>query len=203
MAMQIGINIPFGFYYIQRDYIDYIREHGDEHVPKADYEDEGRSQKFYCGPVMNEYGVNYYVPVSHEVANKGTMTVRDGDTEESYGTFILNEKSKKIGNLDFRFMIPCQDNELLTPYNPTKFGLQQLEFCQESKSEICTTAKFAYNNIRSGDYPFLTESAIDFDKVNDAMWAYEDEKMNRRLIKANTLVQNIKEPSIDDPNKSL
>lgn len=95
MSLPTDIDVPYGFYYIDRDYIDYLRKNGDEHVPKADYEDDDRSQKFYCGPVMNEYGVNYFVPVSHEVENKGTMSVRDKDTIESYGVFIQNEKGKK------------------------------------------------------------------------------------------------------------
>ena len=60
---------PFGFYYIDRDYIDAMRTTENPHVPNANYEDEGRARKFYCGPVMNQDGVDFYVPISHEVLN--------------------------------------------------------------------------------------------------------------------------------------
>lgn len=58
---------PYGFYYIDRGYIEYMQTPDNPHVPDANYEDCGRARKFYCGPVTNKQGVDYFVPVSHEV----------------------------------------------------------------------------------------------------------------------------------------
>lgn len=198
MSMPANIDIPFGCYYIDRDYLEYLHEHGDEHVPKADYEDEGRARKFYCGPVFNEYGVNYFVPVSHEL-DKNDMSVYDPETRtvEYYGMYIRDTDNNKIGNLDFRFMIPCQDNELLTPCTLSGHGAKQANACLAMRTHICKAAQSTYNNIETGDYPWLNANAIDYNNVNDAMWSYDDEKMTRRELIANQLASNIKTDNND------
>ena len=180
MAMKADEIVPFGCYYIARDYIDYLRENGDEHVPKADYEDEDRARKFYCGPVFTEYGVNFYVPVSHEI-DKGNMVIHDKETnvDEQYGLYLRNSTNEKIGNLDFRFMIPCSDNTLLTPCELANYGAMQANSCLQNQTAIRKTAEHTYSLIASGDYPQLAKTAINPDAVNDAMWSYDDTKLAR------------------------
>lgn len=180
MAMKADEIVPFGCYYIARDYIDYLREHGDEHVPRADYEDEDRARKFYCGPVFTEYGVNYYVPVSHET-NKENMVMHDKETnvDEQYGLYLRNSTNEKIGNLDFRFMVPCSDNTLLTPCELTNYGAAQANSCLQNQAAICKIAEHTYNLITSGDYPQLAKTAINLDATNDAMWSYDDTRLAR------------------------
>lgn len=197
--MNADEKIPYGCYYIERDYLDYLREKDNECIPRADYEDEGRCRKFFCGPVFDEYGVNYFVPVSHEIDSKGTMTVYDKETKstETYGLYLNDENGEKLGNLDFRFMVPCQDNELLTPYKPSGHGARQAEACKFSQNKICKEARLAYNNIMSGDYPDLTKGSVNFDKANDAMWDYEDEKWARRAQQAETMASNIRTTDYD------
>lgn len=171
-------NVPFGCYYIQRDYIEYLQEHGDSHVPNADYEDNNRAIKFYCGPVLTINRVNYYAPVSHEVESKDDMIACNNKTgrEVQYGVF-LSGKRDRTGNLDFRHMIPCQDNELLTPCeNLSPFGKTQERSCLAQKDKIQECARNVYDAVHFDLIPFLTRTCIDFEKVYDAACEYDDIK---------------------------
>lgn len=173
--------LPHGCYYIARDYLDFLREHDNEHIPRADYEDDNRARKFYFGPVINDYGVNYFVPVSHET-NKGDMCIFDKETKmhEQYGLYLMSDEGDTLGNLDFRFMVPCQDNNLLELFEPTGYGARQAEICHQMTKDICDTALHTYNLITSGDYPQLSKDAVDFAKANDAMYLYDDIKDKKR-----------------------
>lgn len=168
---------PFGCYYIKRDYIDFLRANDNEHVPRADYTDDNRAEKFYCGPVFTEDGVDYFVPVSHET-DKGEMVVYDKDINirEPYGLYLRTETGKIIGNVDFRYRIPCQDDELLTPCRLKGFGALQEKACKSIENRICTVAKNTHNNIKTNAYPWLTQTAVKDNNSNDSMWAYEDLK---------------------------
>lgn len=185
-------NIPFGCYYIDRNYLEYLHENGDERTPKSNYEDEDRARKFYCGPVYNDFGVNYYVPVSHET-EKNQMSVYDPETKtvEYYGMYIRNSNNQKIGNLDFRFMVPCYDDKLLTPCDLTGYGLEQNQACLKLQSTICKNAETTYKNIQSNDYPWLNESSVNYDNVIDTMWSYDDEKIKHRKLIAEQLAATI------------
>ena len=167
---------PYGFYYVDREYIEALASR-DEHVPKCDYEDEGRSRKFYCGPVTHEDGVDYFVPVSHQI--KGDMAIPgsryDTGVTEYYGLSIINENREKTGNLDFRFMIPVVNTEYLTSFEPKGFSAEQNTFCQTNKQMIQSMAHQTYGNIKAKNYDFLNGSAIDHDSVLSGAFDYDDE----------------------------
>lgn len=180
-------NVEYGLYYIDREYLDTLHE-ADSHVPKHDYEDEGRSRKYYCGPVMNEYGVNYFVPVSSQTT-KDDMVIPGSNyngMKEHYGIPLPDEKghSKGGGNIDFRFMIPCVNSELLTPMTPkSDFAKNQADFCMKNEKIICRAASETYRNIQSGDYSFLNHNSINQENVLDKVWEYEDILESRREAK--------------------
>ncbi len=187
---------PFGFYDIDREYLEALSK-ADAHVPKHDYEDEGRARKFYCGPVMNEYGVDYYVPVSSQIKEMKL------NKYENYGVQIQDKKGTICGNLDFRFMIPCVDNRFLTKHIANGFANEQEEFCKNKQALICREARYTFNNIQSGDYDFLNETAINNEAVTNAAWERVDqyearletekkrETMNKRSISADMITTNI------------
>lgn len=167
---------PYGFYYVDREYIEALASR-DEHVPKCDYEDESRSRKFYCGPVTHEDGVDYFVPVSHQI--KGNMVIQgsryDTGVTEYYGTSITDSNHNKTGNLDFRFMIPVVNTEYLTPFEPKGFSAEQNTFCQKYRKTIQNIAHQTYSNIKTKNYDFLNESAIDHDNALLGAFDYDDE----------------------------
>lgn len=188
-------DVSYGFYYIDRDYLEFLAKY-DDRVPKHDYEDEGRAKKFYCGPVMNANGVNYYVPVSHQVKQMKL------DNIENYGVPIKEPGQPATGCLDFRFMIPCTNADYLTSYEPKGFAVKQAEFCNKYKNYICKEAEATYNNILSGDYEFLNQTAIDDEKINDGMWAYEDLQETKQSQNTNETQVN-EEPSASNQTETL
>lgn len=208
---------PFGFYYLDREYIEAMQT-VDEHVPDANYEDSGRARKFYYGPVTNQDGVDYYVPVSHEIKDEMEIpgSKRNGFPEH-YGVNIRNEHKKKTGNLDFRHMLPCVDARFIRKISPNElsaFGKGQLTFCEADKNNILTTARNAYNNIQSHDYSFLNKTSVNYDNVIDAAWEHLDKVEEReisekrqtmadRVNKANMLAANINDTSSLDIDKTL
>ena len=202
-------NVKYGFYYIDREYLDKLHE-GDTHVPKHNYEDEGRSRKYYCGPVMNEFGVNYFVPVSSQTG-KDDMIIPGSaynGAVEHFGILLPDEKghSKGGSNLDFRFMIPCVNSELLTPMAPkSNYAKNQAKFCMSNEKRICREAYDTYQNIQSGEYSFLNESAINQQAVYDKMWEYEDILETRREIKEKRakMTARASETSRIAPNESV
>lgn len=203
---------PFGFYYLDREYIEAMQA-VDEHVPDANYEDNGRARKFYCGPVMTQDGVDYFVPVSHE--QKDTMEIpgsRKNGFPEYYGVSLYGNDKEKTGNLDFRHMLPCVDPRFIKKIDDnnelSNFGKEQFRFCRCSENRIRKTAQSAYNNIVSQDYPFLNKTSIDYETVLDTAWEHLDKieeceladkrkKMTDRANKADILAANINTPSDD------
>lgn len=193
---------PFGFYYINRDYIEAMHTTENPHIPNADYEDEGRARKFYCGPVMNQNGVDFYVPISHEVKeNMEIPGTRASGCPEYYGMSLRSKTGEKTGSLNFKYMIPCVDDRFLEKIDPEKmlssFGKAQCDFCKANESRIRNIAYDTYNNIVSNDYPGLTKDSVDFEAAQDEAWQHLDrveeqvaqermaqtEKMNARFEK--------------------
>lgn len=181
---------PFGLYYIDREYIEAMHA-ADRHIPNADYEDSGRARKFYCGPVMNQDGVNYYVPVSHEQKSMEIIGSRRNGFPEYFGLNMRDQNNEKAGSLDFRYMIPCVDERFLETIDPNqdlgKYGKGQAHFCQKYERTICNSARNAYENIQSCEYPMLKDSSIDFENAITAAWEHLDkveERENNKEKKA-------------------
>lgn len=201
-------DIKYGLYYIDREYLDKLSE-ADNHVPKHDYEDDGRSRKYYCGPVMDEYDVKYFVPVSSQT-EKNSMVIPGSaynGVTEYYGIPLPDASghNKGGGNLDFRFMIPCVNDELLTPMTPTSdFAKTQAAFCMKNEKIICRIASDTYQNIQSGDYDFLNNSSINQENVLDKMWEYEDILESRRNMAEKRAKMIVRASAADNitPNNS-
>lgn len=186
---------PFGFYYLDREYIEAMHTAENPHVPNADYEDSGRARKFYCGPVMNQDGVDYFVPVSHEIKDKmEILGSRANGFAEYYGIPLMNKDKEMTGNLDFRYMLPCVDNRFLTPINPDNdlgaYGREQAHFCTLIKNRICKNAQETYNNIQSGEYKSLTESSVNFEMALDDAWTYLDKVEEREKMTAKMAIRS-------------
>ena len=170
---------PFGFYYLDREYIEAMHTSENTHVPNADYEDSGRARKFYCGPVMYQNGVGFYVPVSHEI--KESMEIpgtRSSGCTEYYGMSLRSKTGEKTGSLNFKYMIPCVNSRFLEKIDPDKtlgsFGKAQYDFCSANERRICNMVYDTYNNIVSGEYPGLTSGSVDFEAAQDEAWQHLD-----------------------------
>ncbi len=166
---------PFGFHDIDRKYLETLYS-ADNRVPYSDYEDYGRARKFYCGPVMNQNGVDYYVPVSHQLEKDMYIPgSKQNGFSEYYGVFIKDDKGNKTGCLDFRFMVPCVDDRFISPHDITGHAADEINFCRTYETAIKKQARDTYENIKSGEYSFLNKSSVDDEAVLDASWCYLDE----------------------------
>ena len=101
------------FYEVDREYIKYLKENGDDKIPNIEY---SKHKKFFCGIVLTINNFNYFAPVSSY--NKKAHTVfliMDKDRE--------TKKYKPISSLRFSFMFPC----------PIEF-LSEKDFSKEDKN---------------------------------------------------------------------
>lgn len=164
----------FGAYYIDREYLDALRQNDNDHISYADYEDKGGARKFYCGPVMTEHGIDYYVPVSHSEHNMYIQGSAQNGIKEYHGINMVTRSCEHIGCLDFRYMIPCVDDRFIESHTPHGHGKTQMNFCYEHENEIKMLARDTYNNITADTYPELTRSSVKFEKALGTAWDYLD-----------------------------
>ena len=184
--MTVAEKIPFGIYNIDRDYIEHMAKY-DSHVPKCDYEDEGRAKKFYCGPVHNDNGIDFFVPVSHQIRNEN-RNYMDGNS-----LVIRNSKNENCGNLDFRFMIPCANDELLAKHvAKSDYAKTQENFCNNNSEDIKKFAKAVYREITSKEDFRLSNNSCDYENLIDAVWEYDDILEAKTQQKSENSVKNNK-----------
>lgn len=115
------------FYEVDREYIKYLKENGDDKVPNIEYE---KHKKFFCGIVLTINNFNYFAPVSSY-------------NKKAHTTFLIMDKDKKtkelkaISSLRFSFMFPC----------PIEY-LNQKDFSkEEEKYQILLRKELNYCNI--------------------------------------------------------
>ena len=204
--MTANSSTPFGFYDIDRKYIEFLKK-ADEHVPDCDYEDRGRSRKFYCGPVTNQYGIDYFVPVSSKTdKNMYIVGSAKNGVREYHGIILKDASGQETGSLNFKNMIPCVDPQFLTPHKPTGHAVSEYNFCKKYEKAIKTTAESTFKNIESREYPELTKSSVNASKVESAGWEYLDmieakkecDKMATRFQEIDDLASNIQTTKYDN-----
>ena len=114
------------FYEVDREYIKYLKENGDDKIPNIEY---SKHKKFFWGIVLTINNFNYFAPVSSY--NKKAHTVfliMDKDRE--------TKKYKPISSLRFSFMFPC----------PIEF-LSEKDFSKEDqKYQILLRKELRYCN---------------------------------------------------------
>lgn len=85
------------FYEVDSEYIKFLRENGDEKIPRIDYKEH---KKFFCGIVLTINNLNYFAPVSSY-------------KKKAHTVFLIMDKDRKtkelkaISSLRFSFMFPC------------------------------------------------------------------------------------------------
>lgn len=128
------------FYEVDGDYINYLREYGDNKVPMIDYEEH---KKFFCGIVLNINNFNYFAPVSSYNKNvKSVFLIKDKNK--------LTRKLEAISSLRFSFMFPCP-KEYLTIKDFSKEDIKyrrllekELHFCNVNIEKIKKKADEIY-----------------------------------------------------------
>ena len=165
------IEIPYGFYKIDRAYLEHLQKF-DRKVPNSDYEDYGRNEKFYLGPVTNKNGVDFFVPITSK-------------TGQSPGRLQFDREGK-LGSLDFKYMVPCVGN-FLTPHEPThdKRANIQWDVCSKCQTHIQDSGDKVYKNVVNfGELQSnreLVHASCKFDKNIKVMWEYFEKVIGDRI----------------------
>lgn len=160
--------IPFGIYDIDKELLQTAHDNINEHVPLSNYEDEGRTRKFYCGPVCEHDGVPLFVPVSSQNKNE-----RQNDYSGS--SVLIKNKNESIGSLNFKYMVPVSDETLLTPRTELgSFGKKQAAWCMDNETLIKNKALANYNSFeRFGEKDDLY---FNYDEIVDLGYEIIDER---------------------------
>lgn len=128
------------FYEVDREYIKYLKENGDEKIPNFEY---SKHQKFYCGIVLTINKFNYFAPVSsYNKKLHTTFLIMDKDRE--------TKEEKAISSLRFSFMFPCPI-EYLSQKDFSKEDvkyknllMKELKYCNKNIDKIKKLANTVY-----------------------------------------------------------
>ena len=161
--------IPFGIYDVDTEFLRTAHDTINETIPFSDYEEHGRSRKFYCGPVCEHTGV----PVSSQ--KKDESMHRDT-------TYIpMKENGEIVGTLNFAYMVPVADDSLISDIsNRTQIGphaQKQINWCMSNENRIKTAAKAHYEAFAKKRTPCCMFE--DYDAISDLAYEIVDERENR------------------------
>lgn len=128
------------FYEVDRNYIKFLKEHGDSKIPNIEY---GLHKKFFCGIVFTVNNFNYFVHVSSynkKLSTSFLIKEIDKDTKQL----------KAISSLRFSFMFPCPIeylNQIDFSKEDEKYWnllRKELHYCNINREKISKLAKQIY-----------------------------------------------------------
>lgn len=159
------------FYEVNSDYIQYLRENGDDKIPKIDYQ---KHKKFFCGIVLTINNFNYFAPVS-------------SNRKKAHTTFLILDKDKNtkkltpISSLRFSFMFPCTMKYLnqkdFSKEDP-KYQIllrKELHYCNKNIEKIKKLANEVYKlglkeetrkRFNICNFKKLEEKCLEYEKLN-------------------------------------
>ncbi len=165
--------MEINFYYIKNEYIDYLKRveieaRGFTCVPNTQYSSRN---KFLFGACFESNGINYFVPVSHQI--------KQGDNNIVITTKPKKRKSVKLGSLRFAYMIPVPNNCLvllnikkIPEYEQKRRINDELAFCRRSIDKIKKQAVKTYDSITSSTNKKLLNNSCDFKLLEEAYITY-------------------------------
>lgn len=159
------------FYVIDKEYLNYLREYGDEKVPKHDY----KNVKFYTGVVFNINNYYYFAPISsfHEQQKTNFLIkVQDNKSED---------RMKVSSSVRCCYMVPVPESILkvmdINNYPDVKSrGLirKELKWCKQHSQEIKKLAEKVYKWGANKNSP-LSKNCCDFKRLEAAHDKYIEE----------------------------
>ena len=154
------------FYEVNADYIEYLLRF-DPKVPKVNYSETGKHDKFLCGIVLAVNGHDYFAPISSFATRQRTNLI------------IKNEDGRAISSIRFSFMIPVPPSvvsikRIKDEPSPEYRRLLDLElrFCQKNSKAIHRLAKFVYNTVIENKDSIMVKNCCDFKKLEAACAEY-------------------------------
>jgi protein AbiQ len=159
LFMRVMMDKVIDFYIPDQKYMKYLSQF-DAKVPFADYQEQGRQEKFQCGIVLRVNNHDYYAPVSH--FNKSQPS----------NFIIKNERGEAVASIRFSFMVPVpvelvRRKEIAKELSLTHrhFLNWELNYCRTNAKAIFSTAKFVYDaftNVNHEMHSLMVKNCCDF-----------------------------------------
>ena len=161
------------FYYVQDEYIAYLKQaeklaRGFTCVPNTQYRSRN---KFLFGACFQHNGINYFVPVSHQI--------KHGDNNIIMKTKPKKGKSFELGSLRFAYMIPVPKRCLvlleiknIPEYEQKRRINDELEFCRRNIGKIKRQAQKTFEAITSSKNDKILRNSCDFSVLQNAYISY-------------------------------
>ena len=161
------------FYYVKDEYISYLKEaekraRGFTCVPNTQYRSRN---KFLFGACFQNNGINYFVPVSHQI--------KRGDNNIIIKTKPKKGKSLELGSLRFAYMLPVPNKCLvlldiknIPEYDQKRRVNDELAFCRRSIDKIKRQAQKTFDSIISSKNDKLLRNSCDFLVLQSAYISY-------------------------------
>ena len=172
-----GINIKIQFYYVNDEYIEYLKNRELEKrnftcVPNVEYSNR---KKFLYGSVLQINSINYFVPISSRIGKNPQYNL-DIKTDD--------KKNRVKGTLRFPYMIPVPSECLIkldikdiSNKNEKARISKELAFCRRNKDKIEAYAQNTYYDVinkrnnklvrNSCDFKYLEASYLEWDSLKE------------------------------------
>ena len=172
-ALVFGGNMKISFYYVDTDYINYLKDieindRGFTTVPNVEYT---KKHKFVYGVVLSINDVNYYVPISsYKKQQEDNLLIK-----------IENHKKMTVaGSMRFNYMIPVPKACLTAvDFSSSDFTEQEkvmlrkeYKACLKMLSQIQKRAKKTYDRVLSGRNEELIKNSCRFELLEKACRDY-------------------------------
>ena len=156
-------HLEINFYYVKDEYIAYLKDYekqarGFTCVPNTQYRSRN---KFLFGACFQLDGINYFVPVSHQI--------KKSDNDIVIKTKPKKGKSLELGSLRFSYMIPVPNQCLILldiknipEYEQKRRINDELAFCRRNIDKIKKQAKKTYEAITTSKNEKLLRNSCDF-----------------------------------------
>lgn len=161
------------FYYIDKDYIDYLQKieieaRGKTHVPNMEY--ANREQKFICGVVLEIRGIQYYVPVTSYTQQR----------DDNILIVVPKDTHKPIkGSLRFNYMFPappeCVTELIIANEEVKRRNLlnKELNFVLDNETRIRNRARQTYSKVINKVNDQIVNNSCDFKLLEEACKKYK------------------------------
>ena len=159
------------FYYVNANYIEFLKKYeynirNFNSVPNVEY---ANNNKFFYGTVLKKNGINYYVPISHDInssPNSIVMLTKPRRTKD---------KPFKLGTLKFLYMIPVPNNQLIElNVNDIKDSdrrrrvIDELAYGNRNREKIFNQAQKTYDIVIATESQKLKRNSCDFKLLEEA-----------------------------------
>ena len=165
--------MEINFYYVKDEYIAFLKKaekdaRGFTCVPNTQYRSRN---KFLFGACFQNNGINYFVPVSHQI--------KQGDNNIVIKTKPKKGKSIELGSLRFAYMIPVPNKCLIQldiknipEYEQKRRINDELAFCRREIDKIKKQAVKSFDAITTSKNDKLLRNSCDFLVLQSAYITY-------------------------------